>query len=623
MPMGAGGANPMGMTGGMGGMGPGPVQATMRPGTMMSNAHGGTMGPMGGVPPGTGARMATGQGQRLGSATRQGTRQGTAAQQPLGVGAMTEVKVTDRPMTMQGVMGMKTGNVGPKRQIYNNTYYVVELRKKCQELSEEVTNLNKEINEIQRDNDLYASLEKRYDSLVKTVRALEGDLADHNLATDKQRTDTRPEEVHHMFQIMKSANEQQRSDVDQIFMEKKSHEEEIARMDQEIAAIARAAEDRLNELHPDQRREYEDLREENQRLVSDLSEARDELDQVNGRLNAVEGRLRSDVLRTRYQQLIGVRKELSERLEGLEKEVRQCSMSIPEQRDLLLTKVKTDNAEIVAAEKRNQELKLENEKLRAQIREVTADAQERKDEGSDQQKYEILFTKDQEMTQFIEGFDQSKQEEENKMKAKQEGIVRILENISKSLGLPTDISPEAHLRDMEVELDFKNRQLANSETTQNRLEAELAKREGELEKIESLDVKISLELQQVEAKQKQYETDIEEKYDLVEEMKEQGAQQLKALEAQKQFLEARNAALKQQVGFLKIRHESKRQQLADDEAAANLEEKETKIRQFGQTLYTLRSFITQKSSESNYETERSECLNMSNQINKILQGYGF
>lgn len=623
MPMGPGAPNPMGMTGGMAGMGGGPVQATLRPGTMMSNAHGGTMGPMGGVPPGTAARMATGQGQRLGSATRQGTRQGTAAQPVVGVGAMTEVKVTDRPMTMQGVMGMKTGNVGPKRQIYDKTYYVVELRKKCQELGEEVTNLNKEINEIQQDNNLYASLEKRYDSLVKTVRALEGDLADHNLATDKQRTDTRPEEVHHMYQIMRSANEQQRSDVDQIFMEKKSHEEEIARMDQEIGAIARAAEDRLNELHPDQRREYEDLREENQRLVSDLSEARDELDQVNGRLNAVEGRLRSDVLRTRYQQLIGVRKELSERLDGLEKEVRQCSMSIPEQRDLLLTKVKTDNAEIVAAEKRNQELKLENEKLRAQIREVTADAQERKDEGSDQQKYEILFTKDQEMTQFIEGFDQSKQEEENKMKAKQDSIIRILENISKSLGLPTDISPEAHLRDMEVELDFKNRQLQNSETTQNRLEAELQKREGELEKIESLDVKISLELQQVEQKQKQYETDIEEKYDLVDEMKEQGAQQLRNLEAQKRFLEARSSALKQQVGFLKIRHESKRQQLADDEAAANLEEKETKIRQFGQTLYTLRSFITQKCSESNYETERSECLNMSNQINKILQGYGF
>lgn len=583
---------------------------------------GGPPGPGGlssmGAPPGTAQRMGTSQGQRLGT-VRSGTRQGTAAQQPLGVGAHTEVKVTDRPMTMQGVMGMKTGSVGPKRQIYDKTYYVVELRKRCQELHDEVAKLHKEIGEIQRDSQLYNDLEKRYDSLVKTVRSLEGDLADHNLATDKQRTDTRPEEVHHMYMIMKQQNEQQRSDVDQIFLEKRGHEEEIQRMDQEIVSISRAAEDRLNELHPDQRREYEDLREENGRLSHELSEAREELDQVNGRLNSVEGRLRSDMLRTRYQQFVTVRKELNERLEGLEKEVQQCGMSIPDQRELLLAKVKSDNAEIVTAEKRNSELKLENERLRAQIREVATDAQERKDEGSDQQKYEILFTKDQEMTQFIEGFDDNKAEEEKKMADKQASIVRCLESISKSLGLPSDVSPEAHLRDMEDELGFKKTQLINSETTQSRLEAELAKREGELEKIESLDVKISMELQQVEAKMQQYEHDIETKYDLVADMRMQGDAQLKRLEARKAALESRISALRQQVGFLKLRLESRKQQLSDDDAANGLDAQELKIRQFGQTLYTLRSFIAQKSGESDYRSEMGACHDMAAQINKILQ----
>merc|ERR1711870_80703 len=90
-------------------------------------------------------------------------------------------------------------------------------------------------------------------------------------------------------------------------------------------------------------------------------------------------------------------------------------MSVPEQRELLLNKVKTDNAEIVNCEKRNSELKLEKERLRVQIQEVTMDAQERRDDN-DQQKYEILFTKDQEMTQFIDSFDQLMGEEEAKMK---------------------------------------------------------------------------------------------------------------------------------------------------------------------------------------------------------------
>lgn len=422
-----------------------------------------------------------------------------------------------------------------------------------------------------------------------------------------------------MYSIMKGQNEQQRADVDQIFLEKRSHEEEIGRMDTEISTIQRAAEDRLNELHPDQRREYEELRQENNHLSTDLSEARDELDQVNGRLNSVEMRLRSDPLRTRHQQLGSMRQELDGQLQKLRQEVEQASKSIPEQREILLTKVKTDNAEIVAAEKLNSELKLENERLKTQIREVQSDAQEKKDENSDQQKYEILFTKDQEMSAFIDSFPEAKAEEESKLKQKQESIERILINISKSLDLPSDVSPEHHLRDMEDELDFKNKQLQNSETTQNRLEGEFAKREGELEKIESLDVKISLELTQVEEKMKQYEKEMAEKYDNIEEMKDQGKMQQQKLELSKKQLEDRSTALRQQVNFLKLRFDSKRQQLQDNDVAASIEAQEQKIKQFGQTLYTLRSFIDQKTSESDFLGSMASCLDIAGQLNKLLQ----
>merc|ERR1719321_2373932 len=134
---------------------------------------------------------------------------------------------------------------------------MAELRKRCTGLQDELTKINNDINQVQQDNQLYANLDKRYETLVKTVRTLEGDLADHNLATDKMRTDTQPEEVHHMYLIMKQQNEQQRNDVDQIYLEKRSHEEEIQGMISESMAITRAAEERLNELHPDQRHEYE------------------------------------------------------------------------------------------------------------------------------------------------------------------------------------------------------------------------------------------------------------------------------------------------------------------------------------------------------------------------------
>jgi len=536
----------------------------------------------------------------------------------MGVGAHTEIKVPERLMTVHGLSGMKTGSVGPKRQIYDKTYYMLELRKKCQDLQQELVSMNKEISDSQNDNQFFASLEKRYDSLVKTVRSLEGDLADHNLATDKQRTDTRPEEVHHMYTIMKAQNEQQRSDVDQIFLEKRSHEEQITQIEQEISSITRAAEERLNELHPEQRREYEHLREENSRITVELSENREDLDQLQEQLHMAEGRLRGDVLRTRYEQLMTMHKGLAAQLETLEADVRQGSLSIPEQREMLLSKVKRDNAEIVAAEKGNGELKLEKERLRAQIKEVAADAQERRDEGGDQQKYDILFAKDHEMTQFIEGFDASKQEEEAKMKAKQDSITQLLENISRALSLRPDMTPEAHLRDMEDELDFKSRQLQNSETTQNRLEGELAKREGELIKIESLDTKISQELAQVETKMQQYEHEMETVYDQVGDMRQRGEEEVRRLTDQKAVLEGRLSILKQQVGFLRIRYESKQQQLADVEGSDKIQVKEQKIQQFGQTLHALQTTVLQKESEGNFQAEKESVLNMTTQINKIL-----
>mmetsp|Transcript_43956 Transcript_43956/g.139357 ORF Transcript_43956/g.139357 Transcript_43956/m.139357 type:complete len:421 (-) Transcript_43956:202-1464(-) len=396
---------------------------------------------------------------------------------------------------------------------------------------------------------------------------------------------------------------------------KKSHEEEIQRLHEEILSLARAAEERLNELHPDQHREYEMLREENNQLANELSDRREENDQISERLHTLESHLRSDVFRMHAQQLQEAKKEISERLEHLEVEASQCSLTIPEQRDLLLAKVKSDNADIVAAEKRNSELKLEKERLKSQIQEVATDAQTSADMQSDQQKYEILFTKDQEMTQFIDSFDKLKHDEEEKMSEKQASIKRFLESISATLAL--SVAPDSHMRDVEDELDFKSKQLQNSETTQNRLEAELQKRQGELEKIESLDTKISQELQQVETKMRAYEDEISGKFDKVLDMQSQGQNRQQTLAQRKAFLDERLQSFQQQVSFLKLKVVGRKQQLTDDEVAQGLEAQEQKIRQFGPTLHTLNSFIRSKTAESNYEPELATVVDLTAQLNKM------
>jgi hypothetical protein len=96
-----------------------------------------------------------------------------------------DVNVVDRPVTQQGISGIKTASQGPGRVIYDKSYYISQVRQKNNELRVEIGNFNRELDTINRDNSTYITLEKKYDDLIKEVRNLEGQLADYNLALDK------------------------------------------------------------------------------------------------------------------------------------------------------------------------------------------------------------------------------------------------------------------------------------------------------------------------------------------------------------------------------------------------------------------------------------------------------
>jgi len=166
------------------------------------------------------------------------------------------------------------------------------------------------------------------------------------------------------------------------------------------------------------------------------------------------------------------KKKLDAKIVLLEEEASQSSLPIPEQRDMLLAKVKSDNAEIVASEKLISETKLDIEKYKKFLAEMQTDIEEKKGESNDQQKYEILFTKDQEMSSFIAGFDEAKHAEQERILSRQQSILNHLESISRG-NLDATINPEEKAREMEDELEFKNRLLQNSASTQQRLEGEL------------------------------------------------------------------------------------------------------------------------------------------------------
>jgi hypothetical protein len=96
------------------------------------------------------------------------------------------VNVTDRPMTGQGVMGMKTAGSGG-RLVEDSAHYVGLLSKRIRDVTQETSRLRTEIEEQSKNSSQTVQLERKYETLLKNKEALEGQLADYNLAMDKVR----------------------------------------------------------------------------------------------------------------------------------------------------------------------------------------------------------------------------------------------------------------------------------------------------------------------------------------------------------------------------------------------------------------------------------------------------
>mmetsp|Transcript_34517 Transcript_34517/g.51148 ORF Transcript_34517/g.51148 Transcript_34517/m.51148 type:complete len:212 (-) Transcript_34517:41-676(-) len=198
---------------------------------------------------------------------------------------------------------------------------------------------------------------------------------------------------------------------------------------------------------------------------------------------------------------------------------------------------------------------------------------------------------------------------------KQANIKRLENNIAAAMALA--VPPESHMRDVEDELEFKNRQLQNSETTQNRLLAEQQKLQADLNKLEGLDKKVTEAVKQVEGKMKTYQEEISNKFDKVEDMQAMGQEKMKTLAARQTELTEQMEGLKEQGRQLKLKVDSRREQLNDDEVAKALEAQEADIQRYGQTLYTLSSFIRSKRAVSNYEPELISVMDLTAQLNKM------
>lgn len=566
----------------------------------------------GGIRPGTGMRPGTGARAALGS------RQGTARAGPIntsGVGMQTSMNISDRPVTQQGLSGMRTAGNGPARQIQDNSYYLQILRAKCAEIIAEIGVLKGNIDQGQKDNAAYGQLERKYETLTNDMRALQGELADYNLLLDRARVHREVDDVLQEAHQLQASNATDRQRVDEVFNHRNNLESQARDVEHQLQRHHQALAQRLNDIDPGMKDHFMRQQTKHQILSSqELPKRQAELNFFDERLREMEHALTRDPMRNKASRLREELVRLERKHQSLSDELDGPQLSEGQQREMLLNKVKADNAEIAEVERRLSEAQDAIKRGRAQLSQLASEMSEANDPKA--QKYQELFARDKEMTELIDSFDEKKAVEVNRQETLQEKVVNLLQGISRKLAQAanTGSMTDEKFSEMRSDLDFKQHQMDASVSTSSRLEGELARRKLELEKINTLDEKISTELTQLNEKMEKMASELETYRDLSA-LKAQSEQKEKELVKSKAAALKRGEAKKGEHAATKQKYEELKAKLAGDEVATSLDELEQKMRHHEQTVYMLTEYIDTKGAETMFQPIAEECHHATTAIN--------
>ncbi|XP_076014139.1 intraflagellar transport protein 74 homolog [Genypterus blacodes] len=562
-------------------------------------------------PPPTAIRLGT--GMVPGTSGHPGTRGGVSITTPGVLSA--QIIVADRPVTQQGLSGMKTGMKGPQRQILDKSYYVGLLRGKINELTTETSKLHKEIDNFNQENSVYLSYEKRAEGLAGNIKGLQGQLADYNMLVDKLNTNIEVEDINY-YNTLKAQNDREAEGIDGIFTERRGREEAINLIQEEIKRERQVADEAVQAMPADKQEKYFSLTAANEDLLQELSVHQEELDILLTRKDVYKAEMAHCQIKQEVVRLHVTLSSLEMKRDAMEAEDKSLG-SPQEEREKLFRQVKEDNQEIASMERQLVEARERTNQITEEIRQLENDTEEA--HGESQQKYKELKRKEEEIGRFLEFFDDSRTQEEERMKQTEETIVSLLEHCSRNMSRlrQVDTVSASELRSMQEVLVTKETEVIQSESTARGLTTESQRLQQDLEKVQQLEGKITGELSTLKERVIAMETELHNYRDL-DTLKHAADQRKTRLQEDRVSLTQGQDSFRQLLEEMNQKYEALKIKLQENETHTQLANLERKWQHVEQNNFVMKEFIASKSKESDYATVAKNVAQLMAQYNKTL-----
>lgn len=307
---------------------------------------------------------------------------------------------------------------------------------------------------------------------------------------------------------------------------------------------------------------------------------------------------------------------LQRQLQSLMEEQEISRLEPGEMQQRMLAKVKADNARAAALDEEIKQLRDESRRQEQTVSELKAEVSN--GGKSDKDKYEKLYQRDREMTEFIDGFDETKKAILNEQKEAQETIVGLLAHISKGLEAEGNMPSQERLQEMHDEASFKEKQLESSQATMQRLQKERELRLEEMEKIKNLDEKIGVELEMLRSKMENMSTEMVA-FDDLDDLRRRAAETKKFLNQQFDTYGKRMKAARDQVAGVRRKYESTKKQLEEHETHKKMIAQEKKLKSYAQNIFSLQEYIETQGRESDFIAIKDSCMALTSRVNEMVK----
>ncbi|XP_026738896.1 intraflagellar transport protein 74 homolog [Trichoplusia ni] len=531
----------------------------------------------------------------------------TASRQPT---AMTGFSMIDRPITQQGISGLRTGTARGfrTRQLQDKRYWEELMQVKVREMKAEIARLSEQADAGERERSAKKHYEKRVRELALELTDLQGRLADYNTAIRIANGEASKQSVEEQTRDLEASNQKMQEEVEQVFMEKQRKENQLRQlreqMDKEQSTITKL----LGEMTQEQKDEYNELEATATALREEVEQARTQIDHLNREKEEFTKEISGFQIKVHLLELNRRLVAAEEKRDNIKNELNN-RLDPQEEREKLLSQVREDNAAIASLDSNTANLKEQIKKVQELIEQAEQDLEEGNSERH--QKYRELKKREETMDTFMGTYDENLRKEQEKIDQLEKDIVFSLEHSSSNIDL--DLSEIDSLKQKEGYTS----QYDDSKKSIDTLTKDYERFQSNLKKAEATRERLATELQTLPEKTKVMKEELLTLSDL-EKLRDEGEEQKKALETELQQLREKliptESAVIEATGKLKKLQAS----LDGNEMYAKLNGLEEELAQLENRKTVLEEDIASITLKADYAPLKKQAMDELNTLNKKI-----